>query len=196
MGSVQKTILDRRSVRRYRPAPLPRETVGALLEAGRYAPSGHNKQAWHFLAILDRTILEELNQAVKQGFADLEPSPNAPKELWDAKAKAERQGAQYSFYYGAPCLIIVSNDAADPSARASCACALENMFLAACELGLGSCWVNQLYWLKDDQTLGAFLERLGVPKGHQICGSGVFGYPEGVLPGTPARKEGTWTIIG
>lgn len=67
MGSVQKTILDRRSVRRYRPAPLPRETVEALLEAGRYAPSGHNKQAWHFLAILDRTILEELNQAVKQG---------------------------------------------------------------------------------------------------------------------------------
>lgn len=196
MGPVQKTILTRRSVRRYRPDPLPRETVEALLEAGRYAPSGHNKQAWHFMAVLDRKILEALNEAVIKGFADLTPSADAPKELRDAKAKAERQGAQYSFSYGAPCLIVASNDASDPNARASCACALENMFLAAQELGLGSCWVNQLHWLKDDPALRAFLEQLGVPQGHMICGSGVFGYPEGALPSAPARKEGTWSIIG
>ena len=142
MRSVREIILARRSVRRYLPTPLSRETVEELLEAGRYAPSGHNKQAWRFTAILDQK--QELNQLVRAGFAALALGEDAPKELRDAKAKAERQGESYHFTYDAPCLIIASNDTSDPNAQASCACALENMFLMAHDLGIGSVWINQL----------------------------------------------------
>ena len=196
MRSVREIILARRSVRRYLPTPLSRETVEELLEAGRYAPSGHNTQAWRFTAILDQKLLQELNQLVRAGFAALALGEDAPKELRDAKAKAERQGESYHFTYDAPCLIIASNDTSDPNAQASCACALENMFLAACEMGLGSCWVNQLHWLRDDLNLRKKLAELGVPEAHTICGSGVFGHPDGKVPGAPTRKEGTWSIIG
>ena len=146
---------------------LPRDG-GGLLEAGRYAPSGHNKQAWRFTAILDQKLLQELNQLVRAGFAALALGEDAPKELRDAKAKAERQGESYHFTYDAPCLIIASNDTSDPNAQASCACALENMFLAACEMGLGSCWVNQLHWLRDDLNLRKKLAELGVPEAHTL----------------------------
>lgn len=195
MSSVREAILARRSIRRYISKPVPREAVEMLLEAGRYAPSGHNKQAWRFTAVLNPEILKELDQLVRAGFAALEPSEDAPKELRDAKAKAERLGDSYSFFYGAPCLIIASNDASDPNARASCACALENMFLAAWDMGLGSCWVNQLHWLKDDPKLRDKLEQMGIPQSHTICGSGVFGYPDGETLKAPTRKEGTWSII-
>ena len=121
MRSVREIILARRSVRRYLPTPLSRETVEELLEAGRYAPSGHNKQAWRFTAILDQKLLQELNQLVRAGFAALALGEDAPKELRDAKAKAERQGESYHFTYDAPCLIIASNDTSDPNAQASCA---------------------------------------------------------------------------
>ena len=145
MRSVREIILARRSIRRYLPTPLSRETVEELLEAGRYAPSGHNKQAWRFTAILDQKLLQELNQLVRAGFAALALGEDAPKELRDAKAKAERQGESYHCTYGA---------------------------------------------------LRKKLAELGVPEAHTICGSGVFGHPDGKVPGAPTRKEGTWSIIG
>lgn len=83
MRSVREIILARRSIRRYLPTPLSRETVEELLEAGRYAPSGHNKQAWRFTAILDQKLLQELNQLVRAGFAALALGEDAPKELRD-----------------------------------------------------------------------------------------------------------------
>ena len=44
-----------------------------------------------------------------------------------------------------------------------CACALENIFLAAKSLGIGSCWINQLGQTCDDPDVRAFLTKLGVP---------------------------------
>ena len=50
----------------------------------------------------------------------------------------------YCCYYHAPTLVIVSNEPTQWWAGMDCACAIENMFLAAQSLGIGSCWINQL----------------------------------------------------
>ena len=186
----------RRSIRRYDPRPLDRADVAAILEAGTYAPSGHNRQSWRFTAVVDHAVLEELNGLVKAGFQALEPTENDPVELRDAKAKVLRLGERYSFYYGAPCLVIASNDADYHNGMADCACALENMLLAARAKGLGSCWVNQLHWLTRDAALRDCLARYDIPLTHMICGSAVFGYPADPFPAPSQRREGTCQIIG
>lgn len=195
MEHVIDLIRYRRSLRAYEPRPLERSQVETVLEAACYAPSGHNRQSWQFTAVLNPKALQTLNELVKQGFRALEPTPDDPVELHDAKRKVEGQGEKYSFYYGAPCLVIASNVSGYHNATADCACALENMFLTAYDLGLGACWVNQLHWLERDKALRAYLEQLGVPSDHTICGSGVFGYPGCAVPKASPRKEHTCKIV-
>lgn len=195
MENALALMKSRRSVRSYEPTPLPRETVMQLLEAAIYAPSGHNRQSWLFTAVINQKILGELNQIIRDGFSAMQPGPEDPVELHDAKKKAERLGEAYSFSYKAPCLIIASNTAGYHNGMADCACAMENMLLTACDLGLGGCWVNQLHWQDRNPVLRAYLlEQLHVPMEHTICGSAVFGIPS-IVPKPSTRKEGTWQII-
>ena len=195
MTDILPLLRARRSVRKYSPRPLPRQTIAAILEAATYAPSGHNRQSWLFTAVTSPAVLHRLNQLIRDGFLSLELTDADPAELRDAKAKVQRLGARYCFSYGAPCLVIASNVAGYHNGMADCACAVENMLLAACGLGLGSCWVNQLHWLDRDPALRAYLESLHIPLTQTICASAVFGYPAEPLPGAAPRKEGTCQII-
>jgi len=77
---------------------------------------------------------------------------------------------------------------------ADCALALQNIFLAAQSLGLGSCYINQLHWLRDDPSIRAYLLELSIPKEHTICSSAAIGFI-GKEPTAPIRKEGTIHII-
>jgi nitroreductase len=55
-------LKERRSIRRYRPDPVPDEMVEQLLEAGRWAPSASNRQPWEFIVIHDETIRRQVAQ--------------------------------------------------------------------------------------------------------------------------------------
>lgn len=195
MKYVMDLIRYRRSLRAYTPEPLKRAEVETLLEAGRYAPNGHGRQSWRFTAILNKDVLLALNTLIQAGFRDMEPGPCDPPELHDAKEKAQRQGETYCFTYHAPCLVIASDERDNPNGVASCACALENMFLTAYDLGLGACWVNQLHWQDANPALRAYLARLGLPATHTICGSGVFGHPGCAVPNAAPHKEHTFQIV-
>lgn len=77
-----------------------------------------------------------------------------------------------------------------------CACALENIFLAAKSLGIGSCWINQLGQTCDDPDVRAFLTKLGVPESHKVYGCAALGYAPADAPVKEKKvKEGTVTII-
>lgn len=77
-----------------------------------------------------------------------------------------------------------------------CACALENIFLAAKSLGIGSCWINQLRQTCDDPDVRAFLTKLGVPENHKVYGCAALGYASADAPVKEKKvKEGTLTII-
>jgi nitroreductase len=58
--SLLSLFRDRRSIRRYRPDPVPDEIVQELLEAGRWAPSANNLQPWRFIVIRDRLMREQI----------------------------------------------------------------------------------------------------------------------------------------
>ena len=72
MNEVLKAIKSRRSVRAYTEQQISQEDLNAILEAATYAPSGMNYQTWHFTAIQNTTVLEELNEKIKGAFAKSE----------------------------------------------------------------------------------------------------------------------------
>ena len=53
-------ILTRSSIRQYTDEKLSDDLIKKLLEAGMAAPSAGNQQAWHFVVIYDRHILDEI----------------------------------------------------------------------------------------------------------------------------------------
>jgi hypothetical protein len=132
-----------------------------------------------------------LNELVREGFQHWIPDDDYPGKL---AMKEHSQKADYSFYLGAPTLIIASNKPNYENAMADCALAMENIFLAAQSLGLGSCYINQLHWLRDSPGVREYLFELGIPKEHTICSSAIIGFI-GAESAAPARKEGTIHII-
>jgi nitroreductase len=60
--NVSEAIKTKRAVRNFTPESLPNETIHAILNAGRRSQSSKNTQPWHFIAITDKTILEQLSQ--------------------------------------------------------------------------------------------------------------------------------------
>lgn len=162
-----------------------------MLNAAVWAPSGGNNQSWLFTAIQNRELLLKLNDLVREGFKYWIPDDDYPGKL---AAKSASQKETYNFYYHAPTLVIASNKPNYENAMADCSLALENMFLTAQSLGLGSCYINQLHWLRNDAGVRKFLFELGIPKEHTICNTAAIGYI-GKESNPPLRKAGTWNII-
>ena len=88
---VYQCIRSRRTVRDFKPDPVPQEVVGRILQAARWAPSSSNTQAWHFIVVQDRKTLSELGEIATQGsFIGQAPlaiaivMDNAPRPQLDA----------------------------------------------------------------------------------------------------------------
>jgi nitroreductase len=190
-NEVIRCIRERRSTRKYTEEQISREQLDALLEAAIWAPSGSNSQSWLFTAIQKKDVLLRLNELVIEGFQNWTPDDNYPGKL---AAKEVSKRDNFNFYYNAPTLIVASNRPNYQNAMADCALALENIFLAAHSLGLGSCYINQLFWLRDDPGVRAYLTDLGVPAEHVICSAAAVGYID-VPTAPPVRKDGTINIV-
>ena len=92
------------------------------------------------------------------------------------------------FNYNAPALIVVACQKDYGNNMADVACALENMMLAANEMDLGSCYINQLKWLNEDPTLLAYFKEMGLKDSERIYGSVAIGYAD-TETGLPNRNQ-------
>ncbi len=75
-----KTIKERRTVRKYKPTPVPDEHIRKILDAARYAPTAGNQQPWKFLVIRDRGKLDHLKKQALLWYIDLYQSKKIPSE--------------------------------------------------------------------------------------------------------------------
>lgn len=155
MNSVMETILSRRSVRAFNEKEVPREELEQILKAAIYAPSGMNRQTWQFTAIVNKEKIEELAGLIEKTLS--------------------RKG--YNFYKPAA-LILASNERDSKWGKEDNACALENIFLAAKSLGIGSVWINQLQGICDEPEIRGFLAKVGIPNDHIVYGIAALGYAE------------------
>ncbi|GAE19277.1 Bifunctional F420 biosynthesis protein FbiB [Bacteroides pyogenes] len=171
-NEVLENIRTRRSIRAYTSQPVAEEDLQLILEAATYAPNGMHYETWHFTAIQDAEKLKELNRRIKGAFARSD----------DPRLQERGHNENYCCYYHAPALVIVSNEPVQWWASMDCACAIENMFLAAHSLGIGSCWINQPGSTCDDYEVRELLTALGVPTHHRVYGCVALGYADPLVP--------------
>ena len=181
---AMEAILTRRSTRRMKQDLPPRELIEKIIEAGRSAPSGGNNQTTHMIVITKKSVLSELAEIVKNAFAAMDIGPDAYASLRRSVDASKKGG--YVFHYGAPVLIVTANKKGYGNAMADSACALENMMIAANANDLGSCWINQLHWLDENENVRAYLEDLGLKPDETITGGLILGYG---FDGQPVRGE-------
>lgn len=179
-----EAMLTRRSTRKYAAEVPGRELIEKVIEAGRYAPSGGNSQTTHFLVITDPEALKELAWIVQTAFAKMEIRENTYASLKNS-INASRSGG-YVFHYNTPVLIVTANKKGYGNAMADSACALENMMIAANALDLGSCWINQLHWLDEDEAVREYLYGLGLAEDETVTGALSLGYAAEGLPNRTA----------
>ncbi|MCL2335986.1 MAG: nitroreductase family protein, partial [Firmicutes bacterium] len=61
---TERLILERRSVRHFKPGPVPESLIRRVLEAGRFAPSGGNHQPWKFTVVTDPAFIARLEETI------------------------------------------------------------------------------------------------------------------------------------
>lgn len=177
-------IFTRRSTRKYSDVVPEKGLIEKVIEAGRFAPSGGNSQTTHFLVITDAEILKKLAWVVQTAFAKMELREGLYQSLKNS-ITAARKG-NYVFHYNAPVLIVTANRKGYGNAMADSACALENMMIAANALDLGSCWINQLHWLDEDEAVREYLYGLGLAENETVTGALALGYAADGLPNRTA----------
>jgi len=185
VNETMKTILNRRSFRAYKPEQIRDEELQEILEAGKYAPSGGGTQPWHFTVIQKGDVLQNINAACREAML------KSGNKMMEERAKADN----FSVFYHAPTLIVVSGDDKAITPAADCAVALENMFLAAESIGIGSCWIHAMSMLLNAEQAKTLKNSLGIPEGFKVHGAGAFGYKGTEHPAAAPRKEGLVTII-
>jgi nicotinate-nucleotide--dimethylbenzimidazole phosphoribosyltransferase len=190
IAALQTVLAARRDIRRYRPDPVPADLLRLVLTAGHQAPSVGHSQPWRFIVISeqatrDRAALLADRERLRQA-GQLTPDRRA--RLLDLQLDGIRE---------APVGVVVACDRRAPAAgvlgRASfgdadlwsCACAVENMWLAARAAGLGLGWVT-LFQPADLADL------LSLPTGVETLGWLCLGWPD-ERPPDPGLERHGWS---
>ncbi|MBS5333915.1 MAG: nitroreductase [Anaerovoracaceae bacterium] len=171
MNETLKTIFSRRSVRNFNDSPVKEEDLNLILKAAVYAPSGMNRQTWQFTAVTDRGKIQELALLIEK--------------------KLGRE--DYDFYKPAA-IIISSNERDSRWGKEDNACAMENIFLAARSLGIGSVWTNQVRLVCDDEEVRQLIGSWGIPDSHVVYGTAAIGYTDSE-PSLSDEKRGIIKIV-
>ena len=149
--AVFKTIFERRSVRRYLEKIPEREKIIKILEAGIWAPSGHNNQPWRFVIIWSEEIKRKLSEFVKYSKELIKNAPLLIGVFLDKNTMYDK--------------------IKDHQSAGAC---IQNMLLSAYALGLGTCWIGEI--LKNEDKVK---DILGLSQDeYEMCALIAIGYPD------------------
>jgi nitroreductase len=155
MNAVLEAIKARRSVRAFRPEPVPEELLTQVLEAGTYAATGMNWQSPTILAVTNREVRDELMHINAEVIGNPGSDP----------------------FYGAPVVLTVLADPSRPTYIYDGSLVMGNLMLAAHALGLGSCWIHRAKETFERPEGKAILARYGLPENLVGIGNCALGYP-------------------
>jgi len=140
---------SRCSVKEYLPKEISNKVLFRILEASRWAPSAHNAQPWRFIVIQDSATKQKLAKAMASRWDNDMSKNGVPKEQRESLVKASVERFENAPIIIIVCLTMENMDEYPDDRRKkieyfmavqSVAAAIENMLLAACGEGLGSCW--------------------------------------------------------
>jgi nitroreductase len=153
--NVSETIRKRCSVRQFRDEIIPDDILQRILEAARWCPSPFNTQPWEFIIIKDKETLKEISKYARySGYLSLVPMAIA--------VIVPPINSKFSWV----------ESIGEP--RFAAAMAVQNMMLAAWELGIGTCWVSI-----ERENVAKILD---IPDTHFVLTVMPLGYPETMPP--------------
>lgn len=203
MGNLD-FIYNRKSIRKFKDEPVPKEDLLEIIKAATYAPSGKNLQNWHFVVVTDKNKIHAIADAVIKKNHELSTYTKD-----EEKAIKFRKSAKYhTIFKNAPAIVLIYggkypttgldllkekensskeiHDLLRPSPGVqNIAAAMENMLLAASELGYGGCWMTgPTYAAKEISEILNFDK-----KGFFLTCMTPIGVPESTNVSQPKRKD-------
>ena len=154
--SIFETILARRSVRAYAPDELDRNTIQTLLEAAVRAPTAMHEEPWAFIVVQNRQVLQQLSDLAKPLFIERLHRPHQA----GGHALDSFSDPDFNIFHDAGTLIVICAKPSGHFAEADCWLAAENLMLAACAIGLGSCVIGSAVEALNTPEVKA---KLGIP---------------------------------
>ncbi len=182
---IMEAIAQRRSIRKFKDAPVAKEDIEAILHAATLAPSGKNAQPWRFVVVQGETQRAEMVRVMREGIVKLKAQGvNTGSAEWTVGIMAE-----------APITIFVfdEREANEDRPRTfiellmaavdiqSIGAAIQNMLLAALDRGLGTLWICDVFYAYEELCAWLGKERL-------MVAAVAVGYPD-EQPGPRPRKS-------
>jgi nitroreductase len=167
---LKEAILNRRSIRKFKPEPVPQEDIEEIITLAGAAPSAANLQMWHFLVITDAQVKAKMAQAIDETIHHWITKP----ELTGYEEILVGMRNYSVFFKDAPVVIAVlklpyqskseeilgklgmslpevKTYRAHPDIQ-SIGAAIQNLLLAAHNLGYGTCWMTGPLFAKEALT--------------------------------------------
>ena len=166
MANTLDTIKTRRSIRKYKSDAIPEEILNKIIEAGSYAPSGMGRQPVIILAVTNKELCDRLSKLN----ADVMHSTSDP-------------------FYGAPVVLVVLADKNAPTHVYDGSLVMENLMLAAHDLGIGSCWIHRAKEVFESEEGKEILKSLGIEGDYEGIGNCILGYADVEEPQAKPRKD-------
>ncbi len=155
MNKTIEDIMNRRSIRKYKPEQISRQELDTVLKAGICAPSGMNRQSPILVAVQNKEVRDKLS-----------------------RMNAAVMGSDSDPFYGAPTVIVVLAAADCRLAVQDGSLVMGNLMNAAKAIGLGSCWINRAKEMFETEEGKQLLAEWGVQGDYVGIGNCILGYPD------------------
>ncbi len=167
MNELERLLITRRSCRAYKPDAIPDDVLDRIIEAGKYAPTGRNRQAPIIIAVTNREMRDRMS-----------------------KLNAAVMGVDSDPFYGAPVVLVVLAKKEVPTYIYDGSLVMGNLMNAAHSEGVASCWIHRAREVFASEEGKEILKSLGIEGEYEGIGNCILGYPVSDEAPTPApRKE-------
>ncbi len=170
--AVIKTIMDRRSIRQYKPQAVNRDTMQIILKCGINAPNGMNKQSWEVRVVDNPDYINGVTELYKK-----------------ANPKAAEDSSFKNMFRNAPTVVFIANDPSYDCSQIDCGLLGGNMILAAQSMGIGSCCLGAPARFMKSPEAAEYLKKLNFSEGYELLYCIAFGYPDEAPAAKPRKAE-------
>ena len=167
MNTTIKDMIERRSIRKFKPDEVPQVLIDEVIEAGLYAANGKGQQAPIIVAVMNPDLRAQISR------------DNCRIGGW-------KEG--FDPFYGAPVILMVLAPKEVPTAVEDGSLVLGNLMLAGHALGLGTIWINRAKEAFEEPYYKELLKKLGIEGEYIGVGHCALGYRDGNLPKPPERR--------
>ena len=172
-NAVIENMMSRRSIRKYKPQAVNRDTMQIILNRGINAPNGQNKQSREIRVVDNPEFINGITEVYKK---------QNPKAAEDPNFK--------NMFRNASTVVFIANDKSYDLSQIDCGLLGENMILSAWSMGIGSCCLGgPTRFMTSTPEAAEYLKKLDIPEGYQLLYCIAFGYPDETPSAKPRNAE-------